>query len=460
MYKVNTDGIILYAKHGEILSDVLACAGKLHQASCIYSKACRKCAVTVDGVKTPPCQYRITKDISVSLIKEQKVKAVVGTEESHCYSENMCYVLDIGTTTLALALVSLDTTNTVKVITADNPQRSFGFDVISRIKYCSENSVAALFQVLKNKISDMVKSFSLQKELDLYVAGNVTMLHTFFGIDCSSLGIFPYTPKFLSARKQKSFIDGVSEIHSLPSVHTFVGADIVAGMNYASLPGENKYNILIDLGTNAEIVLYSQNHALCTSAAAGPCFEAANISCGMGASGGAIYEYCNGGFRTIENLPPAGICGTGLIDIIAHLLKTGKIDQTGYLKDNVFDIADNVYVTDRDIRQYQLAKSAVYSAVVTLIDMEKISESDIESLYISGGFSCGININNAVLTGLFPVSLSEKCIGVNNSSLLGSIKYAIEKNPLDVFVKNTEYVDLSTSDLFSELFIKNMNFPV
>ena len=298
------------------------------------------------------------------------------------------------------------------------------------------------------------------ENLDMLVSGNVTMLHTFFGIDCSSIGVAPYTPAFLDGRTVSGEKIGlnVGTVTALPSVHSFVGADIVAGLNYVGLPKNGKYNLLVDLGTNAEIVLFDESSALCTSAAAGPCFEGANISCGMSATEGAVYEYAQGKIKTVGNVRPKGICGTGLVDVVAELIKIGTVDETGLMECESLEIADGVEITQADIREYQLAKSAVCAAIITLVKQKSITFDNIETVYISGGFSAKINIENATATGLLPRELKEKCVAVNNSSLLGTVKYASEKNDLSLFTENAVYVDLAASTDFSELFIKNMMF--
>jgi uncharacterized 2Fe-2S/4Fe-4S cluster protein (DUF4445 family) len=358
-------------------------------------------------------------------------------------------------------MVSLDSGNIVKVITATNPQRIFGADVISRIDYCRKNGVGKLNSVLITEINRMVNDLGVQEDLDMYVSGNVTMLHTFFNVDCSSIGVSPYKAQFLEEKTdngERLGLKGVKIVISLPSIHSFVGADLVAGMNYTGLPSDEKYNLLVDLGTNAEIVLYSTDSVLCTSAAAGPCFEGSNISCGMSATDGAIYKFSrkNGQIEidTINKKSPQGVCGTGLVDLIAEL-SDDEIDETGFME-NEFKIYGDISVNQGDVRQFQLAKSAVYSGIITLINTEKIDFQDIEKLYISGGFSAKINIENAVKVGLIPKKLEEKCVPINNSSLLGTARFACEKNNLAYYVKTAEYVDLSTNSMFLELFMENM----
>lgn len=461
MHKVIINDETLFASHGQLLSDVLIDAGKAVEHPCGGKGICRKCLVSVNGESVLSCGYKVNSDITVTAYENVDIVSVTGVDETGELTKNACFVLDIGTTTLALALVSLDKNNVISVKTAVNPQRIFGADVISRIDYCRNNGVKALQTPLIDEVNRLINKFNITDNLPLFVAGNTTMLHLFFGADCTGIGVAPYTPVFLDTQKSAGSelgISGVSDVLSLPCVSAFVGADIVAGLNFVGLPKKGKYSLLIDLGTNAEIALFSDTDIICTAAAAGPCFEGANISCGISASDGAVYSYIKGKAETINNSPPKGICGTGLVDIIAYLIDEGIVDETGYMDCEEYFVSDNVFITQADIRQYQLAKSAVYSAVMTLINIKKIIFTDIDKVFISGGFSAKINILSAVKTGLLPKEFSDKCVPINNSSLLGSIKYATEKSDLSKILEKSKYIDLSLNKDFADLFIENMMF--
>ena len=456
--KIKVNEKIISVDKGTRLSDVLdiekPCGGK---------GTCGKCKVKVNGREELACQYVVNSDVTVETREKNAIVSETGTDESGRLTENLCFALDIGTTTLALALVSLDDKKTVKVVTATNPQRAYGADVITRIDYCQHNSVKALQDVLVDEINRMIAELGVSADT-MYVSANVTMLHTLFGVDCTSIGIAPYTPSFLGWKKENAKalgIHGVKEIISLPSISSFVGADIVAGLNLIGLPEDGKYNLLIDLGTNAEVVLYSNRSGVATAAAAGPCFEGANVSCGMSATKGAIYafelNYGHAQYKTIQDEAPTGICGTGLIDIVSELVKNEIIDETGYM-DEDYGLSDEVYLSCEDVRQYQLAKSAVYSAVLSLMKTENVGFDDISKMYISGGFSAKINISNAVSSGLLPRELAHKTVALNNSSLQGTVKYACEGGSIERFTDMIRYVDLSSNPYFSELFMENMMF--
>ena len=466
MPKIKISKREIEAKKGELLSSVFIREGFKHEHLCGGKGICRKCLVLVNGKEELSCKYVIENDIEVEFLQSGEILSETGVNGTCNLTQNMCFCLDIGTTTLALALVSLDVKKPIKVITRTNPQRVFGADVISRIEYCSKNSVLPLNSILIEEINLMIKEFNLLEQKLLYVSGNTTMLHLFFKEDCSGLGTAPYKPIFLESREcnaDELGICGVKNVYSLPSVSAFVGADIVAGLQVVPPPQKNKYNLLIDLGTNAEIVLFSQNSAVCTSAAAGPCFEGANISCGMSAINGAVYAFSMDNknkkhIKTVGDVAAKGICGTGLIDIIAELLQNGIIDKTGFMESEKFHLSYGVYITKEDIRQFQLAKSAVYSALLCLMKYKKIDFCDIDKMYISGGFSSEINTLNAAKTGLLPKELLDRSVAVNNSSLQGLIKFACENNDLTRLVSSTEYIDLSADKHFADLFIENMSF--
>jgi len=469
MYKVeiiqNGQRIAVRVEKGTLLSSVLIENSTAAEHLCGCKGLCKKCTVFVKGKSELSCQYIIDSDICVEVPEKSDIESVTGMEESDKLTDNVCLCFDIGTTSLALALVSLDEHRIIGTVTKSNPQRIFGADVMSRIDYSTKCGTAQLHNTviaaLNQMINELLKRFGLKETENLYVAGNTAMLHLFFGIDCSSMGVSPYTPSFLESKTVKAENLGIKRIKhiiSLPGISAFVGSDIVAGLGFIGFSKNGKYNLLIDLGTNAEVVLFSDNKILCTAAAAGPCFEGANISCGMSASKGAIYEYSDEGYSVIGNTEPCGICATGLINVIAALIETEVVDETGYMECGVYRLTENVSITQKDIRQFQLAKSAVYSAVITLMNKAEISFDDIENMYVSGGFSGKMNISDAVKTGLLPRELKNKFTPINNSSLLGTVKYAYEKNNFSVFTENAEYVDLSADVLFGELFIENMLF--
>ncbi len=461
MPEVILNGERYAAKPNERLSDVIRRAGKVLSMPCGGRGTCGKCRVRVNGREELACEYVVVSDITVALPEKEQIVSETGAEETAVESDRMALALDIGTTTLALALVSPDDRRIVRVVTETNPQRTFGADVMSRIGYGRERGVAPLQLAVVSAVNAMLRKLGVPEIGMMYVAGNATMLHLFFGVDPSSMGAAPYTPVFLESRRATGGslgIPGVKTVISLPSAAAFVGADLTAGVYYVGFPPEGKYHLLIDLGTNAEIVLFNRSGALCTAAAAGPCFEGANISCGMSASPGAVCAYGDEGYLTVGGAPAKGVCGTGLVDVIAWLLQKGIVDETGYMEPERFEIAPGVTLTQGDVRQYQLAKSAVRAALETLLQKQGISFDEIGQLFISGGFAAKINIDSAVATGLLPPALRGRCVPVNNSSLLGTVKALCGEADLSALAETMQYVDLSADAVFSDLFIEYMSF--
>lgn len=449
-----------------LLSDALAAFGYMVPHPCGRRGTCQKCTVQVNGASVLACRTMLVEDAEIILPEREEIVSATGAEESGQMSGQVCLCLDIGTTTLALALVSLDEGSIIRSMTAPNPQRAFGTDVISRIDYCTKHGPNEMQKVLLEKVQEMISgllsAFSLPFVDTLYVAGNTTMLHLFFGVDCASMGVSPYTPAFLCQRFESGEalgLCGVNSVVSMPGIAAFVGADIVAGIRYVGMPEKGKHSILLDLGTNAEIALLSENRILCTAAAAGPCFEGANISCGMSASPGAVCAVTEEGICTVIGDGEAkGLCATGLIDAVAMGVRKDVIDETGYLEDETMEVCPGVILTQKDVREFQLAKSAIRAGVECLIHQAGISWGDVSHFYVAGGFSAGLNVDNAAFIGLIPEALKEKFVGINNASLLGCIKYACEPEKHALPLAEAHYVDLSADALFTQLFMEYMMF--
>lgn len=461
MHRLTVNGRTIEAADQEPLSDALRRAGIVISLPCGGRGSCGKCRVTVNGKEELACRYRVTADAAVAVPEKETILSETGASETGECSGRLALALDIGTTTLALALVSSEDGSIIRVATDTNPQRAFGADVMSRIGYCRAHGPTALQLAVITAVNGLIGALHAPPVETMFVAGNTAMLHLFFGADCSAMGAAPYTPAFLASQTAPASrlgITGVKTVVSLPCAAAFVGADLTAGLNYVGMPPEGRYSLLADLGTNAEVILFSREGALCTAAAAGPCFEGANISCGMSASPGAIFAYAPGRIQTVQGAPPRGICGTGLVDIVAALLADGTIDGTGYMECEEYEAAPGVTLTQGDVRQYQLAKSAVCAAVQTLMRRQNVSFDDIDRLYIAGGFAAKINVNSAAATGLLPGELRDKCTAVGNASLLGTAKYACGQHGVDGYIGNMRYTDLAADPVFSDLFIAGMAF--
>ena len=370
--------------------------------------------------------------------------------------------VDIGTTTIAAALLNCSARQVVNVRTGINHQRIFGSDVISRIQASTQGKGPELMNIIREDLKKLVSEMGEDIEkLPVAITGNTTMQHLFLGFDCSGLGVFPFTPVDISLHQAGNYL-------MLPGISTYVGSDITAGIVSCGMDQSKDICALIDIGTNGEMALGNKDMMLVTSTAAGPAFEGGNISCGVAGIPGAICQVeitsGNAGITTIQNQPPVGLCGTGVLEIMYELLKEEIVDETGLMEDEYdgsFPICQGISFSDKDIREVQLAKSAVRSGLDTLIHEYGISYNDISKLYLAGGFGQKINLEKAAGIGLLPKELISKAEAVGNSSLSGAIMACFDKNAAERFcrvVRISREVSLSESKIFQQLFIDNMFF--
>ncbi len=404
--------------------------------------------------------------------------------------------VDIGTTTLVSCLINLKSGKKLDYNSSVNTQNIYGSDVISRI-----NSIMSDINTLNNMqdcvldfIDESLLKFEKQypcvrenlKEIE--IAGNTTMLHIFAGVNPSSLALYPFTPVFIDLKimnkdvNRKLKIEDDCLIKLLPSISAYVGADITAGITVIKnnfINSKEKNVLFVDIGTNGEMALITPKGITCCSTAAGPAFEGARITCGTGSIEGAIskvnFNLDSGEIfiNTIANKEASGICGTGLIDIISCMIKEKIIDETGAiddlydgkfadrLVDDRFYITDKIYINQKDIRELQLAKSAIRSGMETLLISQGLKFSSINNLYIAGGFGTYINIANSCIIGLLPKEMSDKTKAVGNTSLEGAysalINKDVEKQIINIAV-NSKNIELAESAVFNQKFIENMYF--
>lgn len=380
-------------------------------------------------------------------------------------------VADIGTTTVVCALIG-ESNEIIGTAGEKNRQAVYGADVISRIKYVINGGLPELHRVLIEQIGsllvELMRTHGVKTLEDLTVAGNTTMMHLFFNRDCSGMGFAPYTADFLSSQTAKGKDLGLDldiTVRSLPCIAAFAGADLIAGI-VSECRDSEKYTLLIDLGTNAELALFNSKQFLVSSAAAGPAFEGAGIKQGMAAIPGAISSFeLLGGFgriKTIGNEVPVGICGSGLIDVVAELLNNNMIDETGLLKTGPsYEIYDDVSIYAEDIREIQLAKAAIASAIDILIVTSGLKESGIERVLISGGFGSFINARNAAGIGLIPHELHKRTAAAGNTCLTGTILCSANPDKMALAEKiaaTANYVDLAGSTEFAQRYVDNIMF--
>jgi len=311
------------------------------------------------------------------------------------------------------------------------------------------------------------KGFTLSQVQQVTVTGNPTMLHLFKGVNPQSLAIYPFTPVFLEEQNIKGHTIGFSllgntEIHILPSVSSYIGSDIVAGLASVSFNAPDGWNLFLDIGTNGEMVLWKGEQILACATAAGPAFEGARISCGMAGVAGALNAINTDHFETIGGKPAIGLCGSGLVDAVALLIDHGKIDATGYMEhpEKIIDQLD-VALTPQDIREVQLAKGAVAAGIGVLMQEAGIEVSEIKQVFMAGGFGYALHDWSAVRIGLIPKGLEKRQIRAGNTSGLGA-RLWLHSDEFRTFTRalaqKIRYVELSDHPEFNDLFMMEMFF--
>lgn len=496
--KIHSGGNITINKvpRGKLLLDALISGGFSIYSPCGGIGSCGKCKVYIKDIGyVTSCLYPVERDMEIVLPEPSEAK-ILATQYKH--TRNIQFnpgkvaglslnpfgvAIDIGTTTMVFYLIQLSTGSLLETRTTLNPQNRHGADVISRINYSILNSnglstlQSELIEIINIQLAHFIENFRLAADdiVKVCVSGNTTMLHLFMGINPKSLAFAPFTPVFTEEKiLRPATLDLVcnneGELKLLPSFSAYIGADIVAGI--ASLAPVKDYRnyLYIDVGTNGEMALVTPDKIFCCATAAGPAFEGANIEHGMGALTGAISLYDDQGkYQTIGDSKPVGICGSGLIDMASSLLKSGKIDHDGYLDENFVIVPasesgtyTDIYITPKDIRELQLAKSALSSGINILVKRAGISIKEIDALYLAGGFGNYIRTESAVKIGLIPYELYNKTIPVGNTSGTGSI-LAVKSVFFDDIIKSVLsriiYFELSDDKDFVLEFAMNMSFP-
>ena len=400
--------------------------------------------------------------------------------------------IDIGTTTLALALVDINQGRVLCCRTSENPQRVYGTDVISRIDRASKGSGSELKKLISSKLSTEMAVLINDNKPEygeikrIAIAGNTAMLHILREYDTSGLGSHPFTPvninfeelqlaALLSEEKLPDDLKRVP-VTILPGISAFVGADIVSGLFSLGFQEREKPCLFLDLGTNGEMAVGTESKLLVTSVAAGPAFEGGNIKWGTGSIKGAISKVSirdgKPGIETVGGLlPPKGICGTGVIETTAELLRNKIIDETGLLSDQFFDSGyplsnnasgETIVFTQDDIREVQLAKSAVRAGLEILLERYGAGYDEIDRLYISGGFGHTLDISKAAKIGMIPEELYGKCEAKGNTSLAGLVSFLCDnaegRKGCERIRDKGEELYLSSDEEFNSLFLDYMSF--
>lgn len=424
--------------------------------------------------------------------------------------KNYAAVVDVGTTTVVVSLVDLNNLTVVETRSMLNKQSVYGQDIISRIIYSeTETGSEELKQKIVDTINTLIDVIVSNNNInfrDIYttvVAGNTTMLHLLFGFPAKYIRREPYTPvvnNLLPTKPQEIgiMINSNGKIYSLPMPASYVGGDIVAGVVACNIDKEDKICVLLDLGTNGEIVVGNKEFLVSAACSCGPAFEGSGINCGMMATSGAIEDIeitdKEIRYKTIDNKKPLGICGSGLIVIPVELFRAGVIDRTGkflddvknkFLKQRIRKNDDNepefvivnkehsgnskdIVITESDIQNILRSKGAIFHGLYTLLRYLNLKFSDIDKIYISGGFGNMLNIRSAQVLGLLPDIEEEKFVFSGNTSLFGAMLYLLSnqaRNRVKKVAEKMTYVDLSSLPMYmneytSSLFIPHTDFSL
>ncbi len=475
------------AVHGTNLLTALTQNGVFVGAPCGGRGSCGKCAVkcrtadTEDYQTVLSCHTSVTTDLTILLNSNNEDELWKVSSLSSCTDGTAGMILDLGTTTLAACLVDKKTGETLAKASTLNPQGAFGADVLSRISAFGDGKGDEMRAAVVDATNRLISEFSHTGAQidDLIVVGNPTMLHLFIGVDPTGIGSYPFTPAFTDAKSYAGTEVGINapRVLLLPSISAYLGSDVSAGILACEMHKSDKTQLFMDLGTNGEIVLTHKGKLYAASTAAGPALEGANMSCGIGGIMGAIDRVWseNGQLRfsTIGNAPARGICGSGIIDLLALLLDEGILDETGawseecssslfhHLEDDCFYLTPNIYLSQDDVRQFQLAKAAIAAGVEALTAHCSVKMDEIERISLAGGLGYYMSPASAARTGLLSPALLSRTQIVGNTALAGAQLCLLDEEKqaeINTLCKETETVELSFSSVFSQAYIENMGF--
>lgn len=494
---------------GETLMDALLREGVYLSAPCGGYGRCGKCGVLIlkgeacitredeehyskeelqQGWRLA-CRLCPSENLKISLgVQEEKNFEILGQEKIEKVQEKeQAYdiAVDIGTTTIAMCLLGNTSGKILETETLINSQRAYGADVISRIQASLSGKRKEMKETVQKDILYGIKHLLAKADVEerkiqrIVLSGNTTMGHLLMGYDCKGLGVFPFTPVNIGLiRGRAEEILGSSELSAevilLPGISTYVGGDIVSGLYECGFEKKKEVSLLIDLGTNGEMALGNKDRILVTSTAAGPAFEGGNITWGTGSIAGAICSVKIQGeqaeVQTIQGKPPMGICGTGVIETTAELIREGIVSDTGLMEEKYFakgfplsETEDHrsIMFTNKDIREIQLAKAAVRAGLETLLLRYGVKKEDVSHVFLAGGFGYKLNKEKAIAIGLIPEVFRDKIKTVGNSSLSGAIKYLRNESStsdMEKLIKNASEISLAADHDFNEFYMEYMMF--
>ena len=393
---------------------------------------------------------------------------------------------DIGTTTVVMRLIDLESGRVVASQSFENPQRFGGSDVMARIKYDSDHSGRLLQRTLLGYMTHAIEDFGVDPSsiFEMVVAGNSTMRDLFFGLPVDSIGQRPYrsivqhellagqrqtTSLTMPARRLRLPMHTNGRVWGLPLVSGHVGADAAACLLAAGIMEEERIVALMDIGTNTEFFVGNRDRLFAASCPAGPAFEGGLISCGMPGLEGAIesvrLDDAGVSYRVIGNLPPQGVCGSGLVDLLSELLRVGSLDQLGRFTDGshgfAVDAGHQISLTEPDISNLAQAKAANVAGLRIVLQQAGVRLDQIEVFLFAGGFAKNLDLDAARRIGFIPDVPTEKIRRIGNAAIEGAtiaLLNAAQREPFENFVQRIEHVELETHESFFDHFVDGCHF--
>jgi uncharacterized 2Fe-2S/4Fe-4S cluster protein (DUF4445 family) len=488
-------GRLLEVERGTPLRDLLFAYGV--EFPCGGHGRCRKCRVRLLEGRLPltpdeerilspeeiaagwrlACRARAVEDITLEI--GQWELAILADDRQFAFAPRSGFgvVVDVGTTTLVAQLLDLETGHVLGVRSALNPQTAFGSDVMSRIQAAlspggRERLAWLIRSAIGGMIGELAASAAARVELgEVVLVGNTAMHHLFCAIDPEPLAHYPFRPsddglQCYRARELGWELPGDPLVQFLPCLGGFVGSDILAGILATGLDEAEALCGLLDLGTNGEIVFGNRHGILCASTAAGPAFEGGRISMGMRAATGAISEAAvrNGSleFHVLGGGRPRGLCGSGLVDVVAAGLELGRIAPSGRFTDGsrAWPLMEPVVLLQRDVRELQLAKGAVAAGVRLLL--KRLVPAEPERLWLAGAFGNYVDRTSARRIGLLELPL-ERIAPAGNTALLGAkivlLRTRAEERDFSGLRRRIRHVPLADEADFEEIYVDSMRFP-
>ena len=470
----------IQAAAGENLLAVLQGAGFFVNAACGGNGTCGKCSVWIDEKKVLACKTVIDRDMTVTLPSSEVTSILTDGMKlpvEVTASDGFSLAFDIGTTTVVGYLISGNNAQDLACVSALNPQAAYGADVISRIQQALKGHMEELTAAIRKCISDLACQLCEKAGVqpwqihNVSLVGNPAMQQFFLGILPNNLAQLPFAPALTKAKTvaAKDFLPLFENAQLLivPDISGFVGADTVACILATGLHKKEELSLLVDIGTNGEMVLGNKYRMVACSTAAGPALEGANILFGMRGQNGAIdhVRLVDGKFQcsVIGNGEAAGICGSGIIDAVATALEAGLINQRGRIQneDRCLHLTDQVWLTQEDVRQVQQAKGAIAAGIELMATHLGIDLQDIQKVYLAGAFGTFMDPVSACKIGILPSVLESKISAVGNAAGSGAKMLACNDLVLSITQKLTqqvEFIELASISNFSRCFAQNMRF--